>query len=232
LQWKRAKDSNYELIINLNDKKLESFNFDSGTNMDQTSKKINITELKHNDYNVIGLDKSKHRPLFKDYLYYDITFKQYYSNNLAPKDEGLAISRSFYSLNDPDSKNPLSSVTMGNIVRVRFEVVVPKERKHLTIEDYIPAGMEIVDIGLATERNYLRNMEKGVKNDYLYPDFKEMRDDRAFIYKESVQPGVYHFDYYVRAATIGVYNYLPSIVSESYNPSVFGKTGSSIFEIK
>ncbi|BFT95143.1 MAG: hypothetical protein MNSN_03250 [Minisyncoccus archaeiphilus] len=232
LQWKRAKDSNYELVINLNDKKLESFNFDSGTNMDQTSKKINITELKHNDYNVIGLDKSKHRPLFKDYLYYDITFKQYYSNNLAPKDEGLAISRSFYSLNDPDSKNPLSSATMGNIVRVRFEVVVPKERKHLTIEDYIPAGMEIVDIGLATERNYLRNMEKGVKNDYLYPDFKEMRDDRAFIYKESVQPGVYHFDYYVRAATRGVYNYLPSIVSESYNPSVFGKTGSSIFEIK
>ncbi|MDD4409175.1 MAG: MG2 domain-containing protein [Candidatus Pacebacteria bacterium] len=232
LNWKRFNDSNYELSVIFNGEKVDSLNFGAGSTMDQTSKRIEISKMKHKDYNVISFDKSKHRPLFKDNLYYDILFKQYISAEAKPEDSGLSITRGFYSLNDSKNDNPMTSISMGNILKVHLQIVVPKESRSIIVEDHIPAGMEVVDIDLATEKNYSKNIEKGVRNDYFYPDHGEIKSDRVFLYKDNVSPGVYYFDYYVIAKTKGVYSYLSSIVSEAYNPRVFGRTGGSHFEIK
>ena len=47
-----------------------------------------------------------------------------------------------------------------------------------------------------------------------------------------MNPGVYEFDYYVRALVKGDYLNLPSVASEMYNPEVFGRTNSSQFKVK
>jgi uncharacterized protein YfaS (alpha-2-macroglobulin family) len=111
-------------------------------------------------------------------------------------------------------------------------VIVPNESHDVVIEDHIPAGMEIVDLNLVTEQKYLAGVEKGVKNDYIYPDFKDSWEDGMILYKESLQPGVYEFDYYVRVVTKGNYLYLPAKISEMYDAGSYGKTESSYIEIK
>jgi uncharacterized protein YfaS (alpha-2-macroglobulin family) len=109
------------------------------------------------------------------------------------------------------------------------------------IEDYIPAGMEIVNLDLATEQKsllleeeYQRDREywKAHFDRSLYPDFKEIHDDRVFLYMKSLGPGVYEFDYYVRVLVKGKFTHMPAQVSEMYFPENFGRTDGRYFEIK
>jgi uncharacterized protein YfaS (alpha-2-macroglobulin family) len=122
-----------------------------------------------------------------------------------------------------------------------LEITVPKTRKFVMVEDFIPAGMEIVNLDLATEQKSLLAEEEYKKDrDYwrehfdrsLYPDFKEIHDDRVFLYLENLSPGVYEFDYYVRALIKGKFSHLPAQVSEMYFPENFGRTPGSYFEIE
>jgi hypothetical protein len=120
---------------------------------------------------------------------------------------------------------------VGEVFREHLQVVVPADRRFVTLEDYIPAGIEIVNMNLATEQKSLRFSEGNIKNRTLYADFKELRDDRAFVYTDYLSPGVYEFDYYVRALVKGDYLQLPAIVSEMNNPENFGRTGSNHFTV-
>ena len=121
---------------------------------------------------------------------------------------------------------------MGEVFKAHIEIIVPNTRRFVAIEDYIPAGLEIINTDLATEQKALKFTEKEITNRILYPDFKEIRDDRCFIYKDYLTPGVYEFDYYVRALVKGDYLKLPTVVSEMYTPENFGRTKSEQFKVK
>ena len=165
-------------------------------------------------------------------MYYDMALKYYLTGVVQPRDEGFTITRNFYSLDDKSGSNPLSQAKEGNIVREHLTVVAPVDRRHVQIEDYIPAGMEIVDLSLATEQKSLRLNQTEIKAPEIYPDFKEIRDDRAYVYTNELTPGVYEFDYYLRALVPGNYLQLPAVVSEMYTPENFGRTGSAYFTVK
>jgi len=70
-----------------------------------------------------------------------------------------------------------------------------------------------------------------LKGNYFWPEFKEIRDDKAFIYTSYLEPGEYTIDYFLRATTKGEFTQLPAIVSEMYEPEVFGRTASEIIKI-
>jgi len=63
----------------------------------------------------------------------------------------------------------------------------------------------------------------------LSPDFKELRDDRLFLFKEYLNSGTYKYEYYVRVTTPGTFQYLPTLVSELYFPENFGRTAGETF---
>jgi hypothetical protein len=65
----------------------------------------------------------------------------------------------------------------------------------------------------------------------LNPDQVEYHDDRIYIFKEYLSPGVYEFDYYARALIPGKYLHLPAVASEMYFPENFGRTAGSYFTI-
>ena len=113
-----------------------------------------------------------------------------------------------------------------------MQITVPKSRNFVIVEDYVPAGMEIVNIGLATEEKSLRLQERELKGREFQPSFQEIRDDRLFLFRENLEPGLYEFDYYVRALIKGKFTHLPAVVSEMYFPENFGRTAGSSFEIK
>jgi uncharacterized protein YfaS (alpha-2-macroglobulin family) len=110
--------------------------------------------------------------------------------------------------------------------------MVPKSRHFAAVEDYIPAGLEIVNLDLATEQKSLRLQEKELNNFELRPTFKELRDDRVFLFTEVLSPGIYEFNYYVRAIAKGDFIHLPALAYEMYFPENFGRTAGGHFLVQ
>jgi uncharacterized protein YfaS (alpha-2-macroglobulin family) len=65
----------------------------------------------------------------------------------------------------------------------------------------------------------------------LYPTHSELHDDRVFLYLERLDPGVYEYEYYLRALIPGEFTYLPAQASQLYFPEVFGRTSGNTFTI-
>jgi hypothetical protein len=231
LKWKKETSAEYALQTRLNGKELENFSFNKTTILDQLRKEIPISGFKLGDYNSVSFEKSDKNTSNPGSLYYDMSLKYYLKGEAAPRDEGFTVTRNFYAQGDDDNENPLTKAEAGQVFREHIEIIVPQERKNVVLEDYIPAGLEIVDLSLATEQRSLRFSDPNVKNRIFYPDYKELKDDRAFAYRENLAPGVYEFDYYVRALVKGSYLQLPAVASEMYFPENFGRTGSNYFEV-
>ena len=58
----------------------------------------------------------------------------------------------------------------------------------------------------------------------LYPNFVEQKDDRLIAFVERLDPGVYVYEYYLRALTPGTFQYLPVTARELNFPEHFGRT--------
>jgi len=52
----------------------------------------------------------------------------------------------------------------------------------------------------------------------------EYRTDRFFAYTDLLQPGVHEFSYLLKVTYAGKFNVRPSMISQFYNPEVFGRT--------
>lgn len=232
LQWKKETESNFTLDLFINDEKEGSFEFNSGTILEQFRKEVALQELEFNKNNTIEFQKTNLNDLPNN-LYYDLSLKYYLpAEQIPPRDEGFSITREFYGLDDKKNENPLRTAKVGEVLRGHIQITVPATRNFAMVEDYIPAGMEIVNLELATEQKSLRLQETELKGREFTPDFEEIRNDRVFLYKENLEPGVYEFDYYVRALIPGKFNHLPAVVSEMYFPENFGRTNGGYFEIK
>ena len=241
LKWKRETESDFDLELLINSASQGSFRFNKETILNQFNRELALDNLKFNENNILHFSKTDNNKLPNAY-YYDMALKYYLPIDQIPsRDEGFSISREFYKTDDKGNKNPLKEAKVGDVLRVHWQITVPKSGNFVMVEDFIPAGMEIVNLELATEQKSLL-LEDEYKKDReywkahfdrsLYPDFQELHDDRAFVFKNNLAPGVYEFDYYVRVLTKGTFNHLPAQVSEMYFPENFGRTAGGYFEIK
>ena len=232
LEQKRETESNFILEVLVNEQTQGTFEFNKDTILEQFKKEIPLNSLEFAKNNIITFFKENLNELSNNF-YYDMALKYYLPvNQIPPRDEGFSVTRQIFDVDDIENKNPKTEAKVGDVLRVRLQITVPQGRKYVMIEDFIPAGMEIVNLDLATEQKSLLLQEKELEGREFYPDFKELYDDRAFLYKENVSPGVYEFDYWVRALIKGKFTHLPTHVSEMYFPENFGRTAGSLFEIK
>lgn len=65
----------------------------------------------------------------------------------------------------------------------------------------------------------------------LRPTHTESHDDRVFLYVESLAPGVYEYEYFLRALVPGEFQHLPAKAEELFFPEVFGRTEGSVIEV-
>jgi len=232
LKWRRETESDFSLTLLVNDKQESEFRFRPETIFEQLQEDFSLDELKFDENNIIEFKKTNHNRLANNF-YYDMSLKYYLPiENIPPRDEGFSIIRGMYKLSDEKNEKSINKAEVGEILRAHIQITVPKTRQFVTIEDFIPAGMEIVNLDLATEQKSLRLQDSEIKSRELISDFKELRNDRAFFYKENLYPGVYEIDYFVRALTKGEFSHLPAIVSEMYFPENFGRTSAEYFTIE
>jgi len=270
--WQGETTADYTVTTRLSDKNIFEHSFNQNNFRIPFSYHLSLLGVPKNELLPLVFEKSSTSPEPQN-MYYDLAFRYYLpANELPPRDEGVTIERSLLSLQDGTPVD-LTNVTVGDVVRGSLTVTIPREYGAFNIEDYIPAGFEIVNFNLETENQQtllqnnkdvsmsetsttvsgLRNWWQKVTNRSqtaqvsssrtafrttttshrrLFPTYSEMRDDRIFLYIDSVHPGVYQYDYYLRAQVPGVFQHLPAQAEQVFFPEIFGRTEGDIVTVK
>lgn len=180
-------------------------------------------------------------------VYYDMQLRYSLPADMVPpRDEGITVERTLTALGGDE---PIHEAAVGDLVQGALDIVIPEEYHAVSIESFIPAGFEIVNLNLSTESSRdldaveRENQEaEGQQGMYRSTDprkgpapfpvtFEESHDDRVFVFAETVRPGTYRFEYLLRARIPGTYRHMPATVQEMYTPEVFGRTSGETFTV-
>ncbi len=276
LQFKPENLSSFALQLMQDDVDKGSYTFSGNTLADTWQSFLPMSDFSAEKLSQVKFVKKDLNSQANAY-YYDMSLKYYLPvDNIAPRDEGFAVERELYTLDDKAGKNLLNQAKVGQVVRGHLKITVSKPRNFVAIENFIPAGTELVNFNLATENqnvtvpqgqpsygyssadgkttlskpSFWQNAFGGksgtaigdlpdeiysahiTQNYNYYPDFSEYHDDRLMLFSQQLQPGVYEYDYYLRALIPGKFQHLPAVASELYTPENFGRTRGEWFEVK
>ena len=159
---------------------------------------------------------------------------------------GFAVSHRYSLLDEPDK--PISSASVGDVVRVTVTVVAPADRVFAKVEDFLPAGLEPIDPRLNIVSPWLRQQLeadrvealRGAAPSYYAPWYRwyynpwdqvELRDDRLVLRASRLPQGVHEYVYYARATTPGDFFVAPAHAEEAFFPEVFGRSDSGRFGV-
>ena len=160
---------------------------------------------------------------------------------------GFAVSRRYSLLENPD--HAITSAALGDVVRVELTVIAPAERRFVTVEDFLPAGLEPIDPQLKIVSPWLREQLRTDQREalleggpayvapwfawYLSPwDQVDLRDDRVTLVARRLPAGVHRYVYYTSVTTPGDFSVLPSHAEETYFPEVFGRSDTRRFSVR
>jgi alpha-2-macroglobulin len=177
-------------------------------------------------------------------LYYYVTVDEVPSKPpVTPDDAGIRVERWYERY---DTRAPTTSVAEGDLVRVRLRITVPTDRPFVVLDDPLPAGLEAIDLSLATtgvpagpaaadaESTDLSSMWAfGMWDGGWWSPFdhRELRDDRVVYVASYLWAGTYSASYVARATTPGVFVRPPAVAEEMYNRAVQGRTDGGVFTV-
>lgn len=248
LAWRKENESAFALTVLLNGQEKGSFNYTPETILAQNELEMPMSAFAPDTLNTVSFrkeDKNRRRNPF----YYDAALKYFLPiDKIPPRDEGFTIERAFFRRDDSQGKEPVKEARAGEVLRGELKIIVPQGRNFVAIEDFLPAGVELVNFNLATSDASLRAEQEekeeqkerkrwrtGVVEsgaEVLRPDNAELRDDRLFLFNERLAEGEYTYTYFVRVLVPGVFYHLPAVASEMYFPENFGRTSGSYFTVK
>ena len=274
LKWQHETEAHFTLRGLLDNTEIFDYEFNPKNVFETFTRFVGIDELPKDKLLPLALEKEDKNGR-ENNLYYDMALKYYLPTEaLPPRDEGITITRDMYALDDEKEKNSLSKAKVGDVVKGKLVLTIPQSYTHLAVEDFIPAGFEIVNFNLSTEDQSLNQSEDAYYDEWssteqsfmanvfssfsglwsgsqtaqvygqynyggsygeskrtLYPTHTESHDDRVFLYVSSIEPGVYEYEYFLRALVPGTFQHLPARAEQLYFPEVFGRTSGDIVTV-
>ncbi len=167
-------------------------------------------------------------------LYYRAYLELYRPvEGVAPLQNGILLSRQYY-----DSQcqlQPCSPITQAHLtdrrpVAVRLTLTVPETISYLVVEDYIPAGSEILNRQPGTAPQGGVSSPQAQREGYFTPPVASA--DRIRWIAQNIPPGLYELTYEFVPLYAGEFRVLPARAYAYYFPEVEGSSGSSLFTIK
>lgn len=143
-----------------------------------------------------------------------------------PVDAGFTVSREITTL---DGK-PVTQIVAGERYKVTLHVKNAASRYFVVVEDFIPAGFEIINTSLATESQE----QAALLNTDGYSGFErdEKYDDRIAAFADYLPAGEHAYSYLVSASVAGTFAYPSLWASQMYEPAVFGRNATETLVIK
>lgn len=165
-----------------------------------------------------------------------------------PLRRGITVSRSYYPLDsscNEASCAPITSAPAGDLVEVRLTLTLEEAAYYLMVEDYLPAGAEILDASLKTSQQLLPEMETEASQLLYDPSqpfgdgwgwwlFSAPRiyDERIAWAADSLPAGTYELTYILSLAQPGEYQVIPARAWHFYFPETQGSSAGAVFTIQ
>jgi uncharacterized protein YfaS (alpha-2-macroglobulin family) len=177
----------------------------------------------------------------KGRLYYTLRLR--YSEDAANAqalDRGFGVRREYIAVAS-DTLSPtgqiISQARQGEIVQVRITLSVPTNVRYLTVEDFLPGGLEALDTSLKTttaaarEAQLTPQIEGEVLPYWWYFGHTEVRAGRVALFAADLPKGTYTYTYLARATVPGTYAAPPATAYRTYAPEEFGRSAGASFTI-
>jgi alpha-2-macroglobulin len=163
-------------------------------------------------------------------------------------DNGFRIERRYARVGANDQVGePSTSFKAGELVQVTLSFELTKERRFVAVTDPLPAGFEAVESWFDTTARTLAAGTDGqaylagtaVDEDASARWWRrggfnhvERHDDRVQLFATRLAEGTHEFSYIVRATTAGSFRTAPARAEEMYQPEIFGRTATTVIEVK
>jgi uncharacterized protein YfaS (alpha-2-macroglobulin family) len=116
---------------------------------------------------------------------------------------------------------PITRCSTGDVLVVKLTIGSKTRHRHLLVEDFVPAGCEIVD--------------RGAVESYEWEEWyvgRDVRDNKISFYVDDLPPGKRVIEYQMRAFLPGQYCAMPAKVFGMYDPSMRFSTEETRFAVK
>jgi uncharacterized protein YfaS (alpha-2-macroglobulin family) len=163
-------------------------------------------------------------------------------------DAGIQIARRYEPYVEDQTRPASTTYQPGDLVRVTLTLRLTQERRFVAVTDPLPAGFEPVETWFDTTAARLRGSTRQSSSRDLGADagddswtswwqnggfdHVERHDDRVQLFATRLAEGLHEFSYVVRATTAGTFRTAPAHAEEMYQPEVFGRTATTIVEVK
>lgn len=161
-----------------------------------------------------------------------------------PLDAGMQIERVYCDPAQPDGCTPLSTLKLGTdkTITARLTLTLPHDAYYVLVEDFIPAGMEVLNRALKTSQQGVDAGSVEVQFDdkdpfangwgwWLFND-PQIRDDGILYTATYLPAGTYTLTYTLVPLQAGEYRVLPAHAWQSFFPEVQGTSAGTVFKIE
>lgn len=225
LKVSKELSPSYDLAVVVNGKEVSEVHVDKSS-LFKPEAEVSVSDLKK------GRNDIEIRKIGEGSLYYSARLNQTVAMDEIParvNGSGVSVTRSYYKpkpgyWGDSSEKNlgqQVSSCGKNDIIMVRLKVSSNTDLNHLMVEDFIPAGFEIIDRGEVSNWSW-GNWWSG----------QDVRDEKTSFYVEKMYAGSHVIEYQMRAATPGSFHALPAQVFAMYDPDVTAASGEREFRVK
>ncbi len=224
-------ESNYQFAVGLNGEMLKQGQATKDNLTDTVKLQVQMKDLLKDVVNYLVFTRGSGN----GNLYYDAYLSTTLPvESIQPLDQGMSLSRQYFTLDD--SKNPITDIQRGQLVRVRLTMVIPDALHYIVIDDPLPAGLEAIDASITTDTI--------VPTKYTVQDYNErgwgwwffthteLRDEKVVLSADYLPAGTYVYTYLARAGTAGTFKVIPPTATEFYFPDVGGRGAGSQFVVK
>lgn len=224
-------ETEYQFAVGLNGELLEQSHA-SRENLRETTKlQIELKDLLKEQVNYLVFTRGAGSGNLYYTAYLNATLPV---EEIQPLDRGAAISREYFTLDDP--QHPITAIKRGELVRVRLTIVLPAALHYVVIDDPLPAGFEAVDASLNTSTqvplSYTREDFTEHGWGWWFFPHKEIRDEKVVLSADYLPAGTYVYTYLARASNAGTFKVIPPTMFEFYFPDVGGRGAGSVFVVK
>ncbi len=159
LEWQKETEAQFTLKGILDGTELFSHQFSPENVFETFTKYVPMAELTAGKLLPLRFERMSETTPSTNF-YYDMALRYYLpAESVPPRDEGITITRGLYRLDDTSHESPLTSAVVGDVVQGKITLTIPERYTDVAIEDFIPAGFELINSNLDTEDATLDDTE-------------------------------------------------------------------------